>query len=110
MMFTVEERTDLCNRLIAEAWSDPQVIGAELVGSTAKGLEDRWSDVDLALQVAAGADRGGDRDVNCLCLAIFGFVTYGQRGRGASGKGSSYQSNAGDDRRVSGGELGPGGC
>lgn len=56
MMFTVEERTDICNRLIAAARSDPQVIGAALVGSTAKGLEDRWSDIDLALQVAAGAD------------------------------------------------------
>ena len=55
-MFTVEERTDMCNRLIAAARSDPQVVGAALVGSTAKGLDDRWSDIDLALQLAPDAD------------------------------------------------------
>lgn len=55
-VFTVEERTDVCDQLVAAARSDPQVIGAALVGSAAKGLADRWSDIDLALQLAEGAD------------------------------------------------------
>lgn len=56
MLFTVEERTDLCSRLVAAARSDLQVTGAALVGSAAKGLDDRWSDIDLALQLAADAN------------------------------------------------------
>lgn len=56
MLFTVEERTDICNRLVAAARSDPEVTGAALVGAAAKGLEDRWSDIDLALQLEVGAN------------------------------------------------------
>lgn len=56
MVFTIEERRDILDRLIRAARTDPQVIGAALVGSIAKGLDDRWSDIDLALQLAAGAN------------------------------------------------------
>lgn len=55
-MFTIDERTDILDRLISAARSDPQVIGAALVGSIANGRDDRWSDIDLALQLDTGAD------------------------------------------------------
>lgn len=55
-MFTIEERTEILDRLIASARTDPQVIGAALVGSIANGRDDRWSDIDLALQLDAGAE------------------------------------------------------
>jgi len=57
-MFTPEGRTQLRDALIAAARADPRLTGAALTGSAAAGAEDRWSDIDLALGVAAGADRG----------------------------------------------------
>lgn len=62
MLFTVEERMHIRNDLIAAARSDPQVIGAALVGSVAKGLEDRWSDIDLALQLSPEASAANVAD------------------------------------------------
>lgn len=63
MLFTIDERTDIRDELIAQARSDSQVIGAALVGSAARGREDRWSDIDLALQLApdAGAAEAAER-------------------------------------------------
>jgi len=55
-MFTIAERSALRDRLIRHAEADPMVAGAALVGSAARGAEDEWSDIDLVLQLAAGAD------------------------------------------------------
>nr|WP_269778623.1 nucleotidyltransferase domain-containing protein [Microlunatus antarcticus] len=44
------------SRLVAAARSDQLVVGAALLGSAARGEEDRWSDIDLALRLAPGAD------------------------------------------------------
>ncbi len=55
-MFTTEERERVRAELIAVARSDLDVIGAALVGSAARGREDAWSDIDLALQLAQTAD------------------------------------------------------
>src|SRR5947209_8813094 len=57
-MFTPEDRTRLRDALIAAARADPRITAAALTGSASVGAEDRWSDIDLALAVAAGADPG----------------------------------------------------
>jgi predicted nucleotidyltransferase len=57
-MFTPEERTRLRDALIARARADERITGAALTGSASRDAEDRWSDIDLALGVAAGADLG----------------------------------------------------
>jgi predicted nucleotidyltransferase len=57
-MFTPEDRALLREALIAAARADPRITGAALTGSAAVGAEDRWSDIDLALGVAGGADPG----------------------------------------------------
>lgn len=56
-MFTPDERQRTCDRLIAAARADDLIIGAALTGSAALGRQDRWSDLDLALGVAADAER-----------------------------------------------------
>ena len=55
-LFTPEDRTRLRDAMIARAETDPQIAGAALVGSAARGTEDAWSDIDLVLQLAADAD------------------------------------------------------
>jgi len=55
-MFDVAHREELCGRLVEAALHDPQVDGAALLGSAARGTEDRWSDIDLALRLAPGVD------------------------------------------------------
>ena len=55
-MFTPEERTRLRDALVARARADERITGAALTGSASRDAEDRWSDIDLALGVAAGAD------------------------------------------------------
>lgn len=57
-MFTPEERTRLRDELVARARADERIAGAALTGSAARDAEDRWSDIDLALGLAAGADAG----------------------------------------------------
>ncbi len=57
-MFTPQERTHLRDVLVTAARADPRVTGAALTGSASVGAEDRWSDIDLALCLAAGADPG----------------------------------------------------
>jgi hypothetical protein len=56
-MFTPEDRNQLRDTLIAAARADGRVTSAALTGSTALEAEDRWSDIDLALGVAAEANR-----------------------------------------------------
>lgn len=55
-MFTPTERERLREALVSAARDDPRITGAALTGSAAVGREDRWSDIDLALCVAAEAD------------------------------------------------------
>jgi hypothetical protein len=57
-MFTPEERTRLRDALVARARADERITGAALTGSASQDAEDRWSDIDLALGVAAGTDPG----------------------------------------------------
>lgn len=55
-MFTTAEREGIRTALVEAARRDPSVVGAALVGSAARDAEDEWSDIDLALQLADGAD------------------------------------------------------
>jgi predicted nucleotidyltransferase len=57
-VFTPGERDRLRDTLILAARADERITGAALTGSAALGAEDRWSDIDLALGVATGADLG----------------------------------------------------
>ena len=54
-VFTADERERLRDSLVAAARDDERIVGAAHTGSAALGREDRWSDIDLALSVAAGA-------------------------------------------------------
>lgn len=56
MCFTPEQRERLRKELVSAAYADTRVTGAAVTGSAAVGREDRWSDIDLALCVAADAD------------------------------------------------------
>jgi len=55
-MFTSEDRNRLRDELIASARADERVTSAALTGSAARGAEDRWSDIDLAMGVAAAVN------------------------------------------------------
>ena len=55
-VFTSQEREQIREELVAAATADPRVGGAAHLGSGAIGLEDRWSDIDLALGLAPDAD------------------------------------------------------
>jgi hypothetical protein len=54
-MFTPQERDRLRSSLLEYAGSDRRITGAAITGSVAAGLEDRWSDIDLAFGVATAA-------------------------------------------------------
>jgi predicted nucleotidyltransferase len=54
--FTIASRASLRDELIEWAHDDVDVVGAALVGSAARGAEDQWSDIDLVLSIATGAD------------------------------------------------------
>ncbi|MGH3573391.1 MAG: nucleotidyltransferase domain-containing protein [Pseudonocardiaceae bacterium] len=56
-MFTPTQRERLREGLTSAAHADARITGAAVTGSAAVGREDRWSDIDLALCVAADADR-----------------------------------------------------
>jgi hypothetical protein len=53
--FTVEARAQLKSSPLEFARRDSRVSGLAVTGSAAAGLEDRWSDVDLAFGVADAA-------------------------------------------------------
>ena len=55
-MFTPEERDRLRFDLLEYAASDRRISGAAMTGSAAAGLEDRWSDIDLAFGVGNAAE------------------------------------------------------
>lgn len=58
-MFTEADRSRLLEVLIARARADPAVDAAAVVGSAARGATDAWSDIDLALGLADGAEVTG---------------------------------------------------
>jgi hypothetical protein len=58
VVFTPEERTRLRDALVERARADERITGAALTGAASRDAEDRWSDIDLALGVALGADIG----------------------------------------------------
>jgi len=72
-MYTVAERESLRDALVQAARADESVAGAALTGSAAVGAEDEWSDVDLALGLAPGADQDA-------VLADWTAVMYAQYG------------------------------
>ena len=54
-MFTVEERDRVRNRLVQMSREDPRLVAGALVGSTAAGGGDQWSDLDLTFGLADNA-------------------------------------------------------
>ncbi|MGI8429851.1 MAG: hypothetical protein ACR2OB_11235 [Solirubrobacteraceae bacterium] len=58
-MFTAEDRERLRDELVLGARGDVRISAAALLGSSALGREDRWSDIDIALCLASDADRAG---------------------------------------------------
>ena len=54
-MFTPESRVRMLRALIRRADEDPDVTGAVLLGSSATGDADRWSDLDVGFAVAWSA-------------------------------------------------------
>ncbi len=55
-MFSPEDRDRLKEELVLRARGDARIDAAAFTGSSAGGHEDRWSDIDLALSVAAHRD------------------------------------------------------
>jgi hypothetical protein len=53
-VFTAEFRDQVRNRVVELVRADPRVTGGALTGSTALGLTDKWSDIDLAFGIADG--------------------------------------------------------
>ena len=54
-MFTVEERDRVRNRVVQMSRADPRLVAGALIGSTAGGGGDKWSDLDLTFGLADGA-------------------------------------------------------
>lgn len=57
MVFSVEDREQLRDALISAAQADPRITAAALVGSSALGHEDQWSDIDLGLSIDVDGQR-----------------------------------------------------
>jgi hypothetical protein len=55
-VFSSQRREQIRGELVAAARADPGIGGAAHLGSAALGLQDRWSDIDLALCLVPGAD------------------------------------------------------
>jgi len=55
-VFTVEQRAEVREALIAMAQGDPRIVAGAEVGSLTTGLGDRWSDLDLTFGLTPGAD------------------------------------------------------
>lgn len=52
IMFNVDDRDRLRDRLLAVASADARVVGGAVLGSLANGEGDRWSDLDIMFAVA----------------------------------------------------------
>jgi len=55
-IFTSQKREQIRGDLVAAAKMDPRICGAAHLGSAALGLQDRWSDIDLALCLVPDVD------------------------------------------------------
>jgi hypothetical protein len=55
-VFSSQQRERIRGELVAAARADARIGGAAHLGSVAIGVEDRWSDIDLALCLAADVD------------------------------------------------------
>lgn len=55
-MYTAAQRANLREALLQRAQQDTRISGSAVTGSAATGLEDQWSDIDLAFGVATGAE------------------------------------------------------
>ncbi len=55
-MFTEQEREHIRQELVSAAEADARITGAAHLGSAAIDRRDQWSDIDLALCLAADAD------------------------------------------------------
>lgn len=55
-VFTSQKREQIREELVAAAKADQNIGGAAHLGSAALGLQDRWSDIDLALCLVPNAD------------------------------------------------------
>lgn len=55
-MFTSDDRDRMLRALLTRAENDPDVTGAVLLGSSATGDTDRWSDLDVAFTVGGSAN------------------------------------------------------
>lgn len=53
-MFTTKQRDHVRHYVLKMAQNDPRVTGGALIGSTASGAEDTWSDIDVTFGVATG--------------------------------------------------------
>ncbi|MEO8973467.1 MAG: hypothetical protein ABI406_17915 [Ktedonobacteraceae bacterium] len=53
-MFTAKQRDHVRNYVLEMAQTDPRVTGGAIIGSTAAGTEDNWSDIDVTFGIAAG--------------------------------------------------------
>lgn len=56
LIFTSDQREQIRGELVSTAKADSRSAGAAHLGSAALGLEDRWSDIDLALCLTPQAD------------------------------------------------------
>jgi len=56
VVFSIEDRDRVRERVLALAATDDRVVGAAIVGSFAGGRGDRWSDLDLTFAVRDGVD------------------------------------------------------
>lgn len=54
-MFTVDQRDEVRERILALARSDPRIVAGAVVGSLALGSGDRFSDLDLTFGLSAAA-------------------------------------------------------
>ena len=51
VVFSIDDRDGLRDRLLAMAFTDARVVGSALLGSLAHGEGDRWSDLDIMFAV-----------------------------------------------------------
>lgn len=52
-MFTTKQRDHVRSYILEMARNDSRVTGGALIGSTAAGIEDKWSDIDITFGIAA---------------------------------------------------------
>ena len=53
-MFTAKQREYVRTFVLEMAQTDPRVTGGAVIGSTAAGTEDNWSDIDVTFGIATG--------------------------------------------------------